>query len=435
MAFDYINEAFKRLDTLEEDIFNTSSDGISKLNDFVEEDDEVDSSVRVIDPNAADETALEDSYVGKVIINCNVCHSHIFENKDEITIDEDGAVNVEMQCPYCGETEGFVIIGEIAPYDNEPAEESPVDNTEEESKEIFSSGDFDEYKEEEKLEESLGLGLALGGAAIGAGMVGSKLLDSVEDNNDDEVLTEKKDCEEALLNLNIDGSNSSVGFLGGTASTTNEDIDERNQCLRMSRASKRASMTEDFKEVSIKTEDQKLEMSSDENGKVTVTTEPIESESTTEAEMIVPVSDETESDILANNAEESTEEFEDTDFDFDEIDEEGLDELGEGYLRRVYENVESFKTTSAAANETALIVEGLIKFNSGVEKKTGFIFEAKDVNTKGQLRFCGHNKHLSESNDAFSLVGRIDNKKLIVESLKYNYKVNEDSVRGVIRRK
>jgi hypothetical protein len=178
-------------------------------------------------------------------------------------------------------------------------------------------------------------------------------------------------------------------------------------------------------------------MTSDENGKVTVTTEPVEIENT-ESEMIVPVSDETESDILANNnVEEPVEELDDseTDFEFGEIDEEGLDELGESYLRRVYENVESFKTTSVSANDVTLIVEGLIKFNSGAEKKTGFIFEAKDVNARGQLRFCGHNKHLTDSKDAFSLVGRIDNKKLFVESLKYNYKVNDNSVRGVIRRK
>ena len=90
MAFDYINEAFKRLDILDEELFDTSSEGINKLSDFIEQDDEV---VRVIDPEAETDEELKDSYVGKVIVNCNVCHSHIFENKEDIVIEEEGVVN------------------------------------------------------------------------------------------------------------------------------------------------------------------------------------------------------------------------------------------------------------------------------------------------------------------------------------------------------
>lgn len=370
MAFDYINEAFKKLDLLEEQMFDTSLNGVNKLSNFMDNDDTQD-IVKVIDPEAETEEDFENSYVGKVIINCNVCHSHIFENKDDIKIEEDGQVNVESVCPYCGEQEGFIIVGEIAPYNKEPDEDSTVDDN---------------------------------------------TAEPLDDTNSIEEISESKQTDD--INMPRPGSKA-------TRRLTSKDSD----------------LTEDFKEVSIKTEDQKLEMTSDENGKVTVTTEPVENENI-ESEMIVPVSDETESDILANNnveepTEDTSEEPEDseTEFDFDEIDEEGLDELGESYLHRVYENVESFKTTSVSANDTALIVEGLIKFTSGAEKKTGFIFEAKDANTRGQLRFCGYNKHLAESKDAFSLVGRIDNKKLIVESLKYNYKVNDNSVRGVIRRK
>ena len=123
MPFDYINEAFKRLDILEEQMFDTSLNGINNLSDFMDADNTED-IVRVIDPEAETEEDIKDSYVGKVIVNCNVCHSHIFENKEDITIDEaDGAVNIETQCPYCGEQEGFTIVGEIAPYNNEPVEE------------------------------------------------------------------------------------------------------------------------------------------------------------------------------------------------------------------------------------------------------------------------------------------------------------------------
>lgn len=370
MAFDYINEAFKRLDLLEEQMFDTSLNGINELSDFMDNDN-TEEIVRVIDPDADTDEQIQDSYVGKVIINCNVCHSHVFENKEEIKIEEDGAVNIDMQCPYCGEQEGFIIVGEIAPY-GEPENKSEEDVTPPEEP-------VTETKSEEGLEEALRIGAEF----------------------DDE----------------HEGK---------------EDMNE-NKPLRMSRATKRA-MQEDFKEVSITTDNQHMEMTSDENGKVTVTTEPV-AEQPADEDMIVPVSDKTEEEILANNDIEETPVDDEVEVDFEEVDEEGLNDLGESYFRKVYENVNSFRTTSVAANSKALVVEGLITFASGAKKKTGFIFEAQDVNKRGQLRFRGSNKHLSESADAFSLVGRIDNKKLFVESLKYNYKVNEESVRGLVRRK
>lgn len=422
MAFDYINEAFKKLDLLDEQMFDTSLNGINELSSFMDNDN-TDDVVRVIDSDAKDAEGIKDSYVGKVIINCNVCHSHVFENKEDIKIEEDGTVNVEKQCPYCGEQEGFTIIGEIAPFGDAKEDEEPV-----ESEEPVKDSD-EGASDTEPLDEALGLGagVALAGGAIGAGMVGSKLLDSYDENRDN--------------NVSVKASRATRRVASSmTEASKNEDF---NESLN--------SLDEDFKEVSIKTEDQKLEMTSDENGKVTVTTEPVTSE--TSGEAIVPVTAETEAEILDNNSEvvdEPTEESEETtsdisetegeaeeevNFDFDELDEEGMDELGESYLRKVYENVESFKTTSVAANENKLVVEGVIKFTSGAKKNTGFIFEAKDVNARGQLRFVGRNKHLAESHEAFSLVGKIDNKKLFVESLKYNYKVNEDVVRGIVRRK
>ena len=241
------------------------------------------------------------------------------------------------------------------------------------------------------------------------------------------------------------------------------------------------SLKEDFKEVSIKTDDQHLEMTSDENGKVTVVTEPIAAVASGE-ETIVPVSDETTNDILTSNeisseaevstedtsieepaAEESSEpsneepaneepsnedseaESEDETFgeslereqenDFDDVDEEKLDYLSETNLKSVYDNISSYKTENISCTPTQMIVEGVITFKSGASKRTGFIFEAKDMNARGQVRFIGTNKHLTESKTAFTLVGAIDNKKLISESLKYHYSVNEHPIRGIVRRK
>lgn len=414
MAFDYINEAFKRLNLLEESMFDTSINGVNNLAAFLDEDDP---TVKVIDIEATDEDSLKDSYVGKVIVNCNICRSNIFKNKEDIVIDEEGLVNPEDACPYCGEQEGFTIVGEIIPYGADSTE-----NTDDElDVSIDNEASEEEVTEEPALEESLlgavGLGLAAGAAsAVGNKVTSSILGDDINDTTEDELL--------------------------------NEDESTIAQDKELSRASRRATMTEDFKEVSITTDDQHMEMTSDENGKITVTTEPVHETLATDSveEVIAPLSNETEEEILTNNNTEEpveevstedipTEDSEEVVADFDDIDEEGLDELGESYLKKIYENVDSFKTTSVGANQSSLVVEGLITFNSGAKKKTGFIFEAKDVNHRGQLRFIGSNKQLTESKDAFTLIGRLDNKKLFVESLKYNYSVNNDTVRGIVRRK
>ena len=433
MAFDYINEAFKSLDLLEEEMFNTSLNGINELSKFMNDtqDDEI---VRVIDREADTEEDLKDSYVGKVIVNCNVCHSHIFENKEDIEIDAEGVVNIDTQCPYCGEQEGFTIVGEIAPFNAE----SDTNDEQEEASEVTSddvidtelvTDDADETVEE-ALTESIPpvVGAMAAAAASGAG---ARIVDKIFGEEIEEELSNREKLQRAYPELNFNRAN---------------DLDE-NKSLNMSRATRRASenseLTEDFKEVMITTEDQHMEMTSDENGKVTITTEPVEPAVTTE-ETIVPVSDETQNEIINNNTDveepsmEETEEpldDETVDMEFDDVDEEGLDELGESYLRRVYENVESFKTSSVSANSKALIVEGVITFTSGAKKNTGFVFEAIDTNARGQLRFIGSNKHLTEAKNAFTMIGCVDNKKLFVESLKYNYTVNDQSVRGRVRRK
>lgn len=187
MSFDYLNEAFKKLSLLNEETFDTSLTGLNQLSDFMDKDAS-DDVVKVIDTEAEFEDEVQDSYIGKVITNCNVCHSHIFENKDEIVIDEDGLVNAEKPCPYCGEQAGFTIVGEITPYvketeepeadptvevDGTPVEPEPVQEPVEEAV---------KDTEDDKLEEGLiggaagaGSGMAAGGltgAAIGGAIGG-----------------------------------------------------------------------------------------------------------------------------------------------------------------------------------------------------------------------------------------------------------------------
>lgn len=187
---------------------------------------------------------------------------------------------------------------------------------------------------------------------------------------------------------------------------------------------------ESLEKVDIETEDQKVSMSSDADGKVTVTAEPKEAEVKTD-EVIAPVSDETKDEIISN--EEETPDEEDIDVDIDEFDEEDFDTLGESYLKKVYNNVDSFKTTSGRLSENKMIFEGVISFNSGKKAKTSFIFEACDATRDGRVKFSGRNPQISKNNKAFTLKGKVKDKKFLSESLNYNY-MGKDATTNKSRR-
>ena len=124
----YLTEAFKALDALNEDTFSVSDDGIKKLAEFEDNDDLVD-EITVYDTDAEDTEDLEDSYVGKVIVDCNVCHSKIYKDKSDVVIDEETQnANIDEECPYCYSTDGFKVIGEVVPMSTETEEKVEVED-------------------------------------------------------------------------------------------------------------------------------------------------------------------------------------------------------------------------------------------------------------------------------------------------------------------
>lgn len=431
MYLDYINEAFKSLDSLTENMFNASSDGINKMSQFFDEDDDME-TVRVIDKEAPTEDDIQDSYIGKVIINCNVCHSHIYEDKENIVIAEEGFANLDDVCPYCGQQEGYTIVGEIAEFGNNDSSENPESS---DSSEVEIDTDIPAV-ETDTVTEALSAGRKFKPHTMRLlKYIGSDLA------NNSEVVEESVTAALAAAGTAALGTAAaSFGSRLGTGLADKILGDNLNTSKNKSQP-----ISEDFKEVSITTDDQHLEMTSDESGRVTVVTEPVASAASVSGEGISPLTAETESEILANNGIEDAPldlSSEDTDTDdegeeisVDELDETSFDELGESYLKEVYDNVAKFKTVDVSADTHGMVVEGIITFNSGVRRRTRFMFEAVDMNHKGQVRFKGTNSHLTESADAYSLVGRITNKKFVAESLKYNYNAEGNTVRGVIRRK
>lgn len=174
---------------------------------------------------------------------------------------------------------------------------------------------------------------------------------------------------------------------------------------------KSRKMKESIEDITIDTGDQEITVSAKEK-------EDVESD----GEMIAPISDETKDEIETNSEETEEENGEEVDVDMDEFSEEEFDDLGESYLKKVYENVDSYKTTSVSEKGNKLKVEGLIKFTSGKTKKTSFVFEAKTIDKNGHAKFLGENLQISRGHKSFKLSGTVSNNKFIAESLNYNYR-------------
>lgn len=181
-------------------------------------------------------------------------------------------------------------------------------------------------------------------------------------------------------------------------------------------------VTESVDSVEVKTDKEEIKVDSDEDGKTTVEVKPREEETVIEGEeTIVPVDDE-----LKDEIEDDSIKVSDTDIDIDEFDENEFDELEEKYLQKVYENVKSYKTTKGTIRGNKLILEGIIEFNSGKKVPTKNIFESAYRLKNGKLKFNGLNEQFSKNNKAFTLTGALDNKKLIIESLNYNYSAKDN---------
>ena len=110
-----ISNAFKELDLLTEDTFKADDAGIDKLRDFMD-GDQVD-EITIIDPEAETFDDVKESYIGKIILNCGVCQSKFYKDKEDIVIDEETQLaNAGEECPYCTSADGFEIVGQVAEY-------------------------------------------------------------------------------------------------------------------------------------------------------------------------------------------------------------------------------------------------------------------------------------------------------------------------------
>ncbi len=119
--------------------------------------------LNITDPDTTEEDDLKDSYVGNVILECEVCHSPIFKNVEDVVIDEDSDLaNIEDECPICHSNDGFTIIGQVAPYQEEPELEVEIEDKEISDDEVEDTADdeVEDYDDDivdddEEIKESL----------------------------------------------------------------------------------------------------------------------------------------------------------------------------------------------------------------------------------------------------------------------------------------
>lgn len=366
MKSQYLTEAFKALDILNEEDFNlSSSDAFDKIDSFYNDEDDTDVT-KIIDADAEDESELKDSYIGNVILECNVCHSLIYKNPEEVVIDEEdeSVANISDECPYCFGHNGYKIVGQVKPYNQEDAED---------------------------------------------------LADAEEPTEDEDAATDTEEDDTVIDNENDDDD-----FI----------IDES------------------FDSVNVVADGRELSMTSDEDGGIHIDETPIledEEENQFDAEtMIAPVDTETKETIEDDSDEELPEEGDesseeelvpdengDVEVDMNDFDDEGFNELGESYLKTVYENVSAFKVTNAAMNENLIKIDGNITFTSGNTKPTSFIFESKDITKNGKIRFIGENKQITNGKKTFVLTAQLNKDKLVCESLNYNYRAKNADGKSV----
>jgi hypothetical protein len=82
------------------------------------------------EPVAPIEEPAEEVEPRQLILECSKCGAIVIKDEADVVVDEESdLVNVEDECEYCEEKEGYKIIGVVAPYEaaEEVANEEPVD--------------------------------------------------------------------------------------------------------------------------------------------------------------------------------------------------------------------------------------------------------------------------------------------------------------------
>lgn len=401
----YLHEAFQAFKALDEDVFPATADGEEALKKFLDGDNLEDIEV-IIDPDAETEDELKQSYVGDVIFKCPICQSMIYKKPDDVNIDEDqGLANIEEECPYCQTAGGFEIVGQVSEYcpECEHHNDEAEDKVEEPTVEVD-----DEVELKENLEDILS-------------ETTTEFKRRGYDVEDIEVKNEIEAAAEYIkMTRDATGNYTAKEWFKDTLSNYPEEL----------AGLKKIAISEAVDSVKVTTEDQEVTVEAD-GDETEVEIKPRKGEEAdVTSEVIEPVDEETKDDLMADDdIKDYDDNYEDgyEDVEIEDFDEESFDELEEKYLKNIYENVTAYKTIKGSIDGDKIILEGIITFNSGKQKKTTSIFESHSITKRGKIKLLGENKNITTNKKAFTITGSLKGNKLITESLTYNYGVRDET--------
>lgn len=400
-------------------------DELQKAKEVVTDNKEEEPVEQIVDVNAETVDDLKKSYIGSTILQCPVCRTMIYKDPKDLvkpegeTAEGEKLYNIGESCPHCGAKDGFELIGQVASLDVNPQQqpEPPmVEPKPEELKpeEVKPEGEkpVEQPKEEKPVE-------------------------TIEPVSSEEKPQEEQPQEEQPVDLVPQEE---------TEDVKPEEKDEKKKKPRTSKIAEEP-VKEELKEATPAENPEK-------NWGVRQDVEYKVFKSRPELVLGFVIKDLTKEEAEKKAKEMNTEQLNKSgifyrvaemeekkdmkekyeDVVLESFDEAKFDRLAKKYLNEVYENIESYVTRHAALDNKAnkVFLEGLITFKSGKTKDTKFVFEAREITKKGKLKFVGVNETFT-TKKAFTLVGQVEGKNMLSESLTYSYKLNDKKVYGQVK--
>lgn len=400
---------------------------------------------QIVDTSAESKEDLKKTYVGSIILQCPTCKSMMYKDPDQLVKVEgkEELYNIDEECPHCGAKDGFEIVGQVASLDVDPEAEPVPPMTEEQPEvEVEKEETVEIEPEAEETHEELESEEEKGSEEEG------KPSEEEEEKEDDEVedKEEKKEEESKEQPLNEEhceikltteeknmldklthGNKMDCWFWIDDETDEIKDLEDGEKVLDTCEAILTVADGTDNVEEFLNEEEVKL--FNDLVARCKECKGEVKEEVTEEAEEEKHVCEKCGKEVC--ECDKLPEEKKEEEIKLESFDEDKFDRLVTRYLKETYSNVKSYKTVKAGLNDGAnkVVMEGMITFKSEKQKPTKFVFEAKELNAKKQLKLVGINEMFS-AGKAFTLLGTVDNNKLLSESLSYRYDVNGKKVRG-----
>lgn len=447
-------EAFVNLDRLNEQDFDTDKEGIEELSDFFA-DDNTDDAIEIIDPNIEEDGDIADSYVGKIVIQCDTCNSLIYKDADEIVWDDaSDLVNVDEECPVCKAMNGFIVIGQIQEYQKDEEEdiededeievkdEDEVDTIEKDDEDVIEDEDEAEVKDEEEVE--------IKEESFKRSRRAKKLPESfIKARN---VKRPIKESVNRSKYVNRHRSSKKANLTEAVVVSRDKKLVKTNKKVsaRKPKITEAVNSRQYIKSLHEATSDKKVDSKSPvanvllnhmnelrnisdvdtlkKTMKSVIKSSELSAKDQTSAlhKLLAPKTTAEVMDVLNSYIVSSKDE------NYEHFNEKSFDKLSESYFKEVYENVDKFKTSAVSRKDNKLFIEGVLTFKSGKEKKTSFVFESfSGKNSK--VRLIGENKQISPVRNSFRVSGHVKNGEFICESFRYNYSEGKNKITGVCK--